>query len=95
MLTPKQNTPYISVFKVQSGDEFIGSVVEETMMAYHIKNPLCMVATQTGFQFAPLIMMADPDKPIVVPKPAITAKPAEKLQEQYEQAVSPIALLKK
>jgi len=96
MLTQKtQETPYIGVFKTAAGEEFIGKVVEETMMAYQIKNPLCMVATQQGFQFAPFIMMADPEKEIKVPKPVITAIPAAKLQEQYEQAVSPIQLLKK
>lgn len=96
MLTPKtQDTPYIGIFKTGAGEEFIGKVVEETMMAYHIKNPLCMVATQQGFQFAPFVMMADPDKPIVVPKPVITGIPADKLQEQYEQAITPIALIKK
>ncbi len=96
MLVPKQNElPYIAVFKSGAGEEFIGKVVEETMLAYHIKSPLCMVATQQGFQFAPFIMMADPDKHISVPKPVITALPAPKLQEQYEQAITPIALLKK
>jgi hypothetical protein len=95
MLVNKSETPYIAVFKTGAGEEFIGKVVEETMMAYHIKSPLCMVATQQGFQFAPFIMMADPEKFITVPKPAITAQPAPKLQEQYEQAISPIQLLKK
>lgn len=96
MLAQKtQETPYISVFKTGAGEEFIGKVVDETMMSYSVKNPLCMVATQQGFQFAPFIMMADPDKAIVVPKPVINAPPAPKLQEQYEQAVSPIQLLKK
>jgi hypothetical protein len=96
MLAQKsQETPYIAVFKTVGGEEFIGKVINETMMAYHIKNPLCMVATQQGFQFAPFIMMADPEVHIAVPKPVITASPAPKLQEQYEQAVSPIQLLKK
>lgn len=96
MLAQKtQETPYISIFKTGAGEEFIGKVVEETMMAYHVRNPLCMVATQQGFQFAPFIMMADPDKSIVVPKPVITGSPAGKLQEQYEQAISPIAFIKK
>lgn len=90
-----QDTPYISIFKTGAGEEFIGKVVEETMMSYHVKSPLCMVATQQGFQFAPFVMMADPDKPIVVPKPVITGIPASKLQEQYEQAITPIQLVKR
>lgn len=90
-----QDTPYIAIFKLGAGEEFIGKVVNETMIAYQIKNPLCMVATQKGLQFAPFMMMADPDKEITVPKPVITGIPDNKLQAQYEQAVSPIALLKK
>jgi hypothetical protein len=91
----KQDIPYIGIFKTAAGEEFIGKVLEETMMSYSVKNPLCMVATQNGFQFAPFIMMADPEQAISVPKPIITAIPAPKLQEQYEQAISPIQLLKK
>jgi hypothetical protein len=96
MLVPKaQETPYIGIFKTQAGEEFIGKVVEETMLAYQVKTPLCMIATEKGLQFAPFIMMADPEKSITVPKPIITGVPERKLQEQYEQAISPIALLKK
>ncbi len=96
MLTQKpQDLPYIGIFKTQSGEEFIGKVVEETMLAYQVKTPLCMVSTEKGLQFAPFIMMADPEKSITVPKPVITGVPAGKLQEQYEQAITPIALIKK
>lgn len=95
MLTPKtQDTPYISIFKTQAGEEFIGKVVDETMMAYHVKTPLCMVMAEQGLRFAPFLMMADPEKAMIVPKPVITASPAPKLQEQYEQAISPIARVK-
>lgn len=96
MLTQKpQDTPYISIFKTQAGEEFIGKVVEETMMAYTVKSPLCMVPTERGMQFAPFMFMADPDKGITIPKPMITAPAAPKLQDQYEQAITPIALIKK
>jgi uncharacterized protein (DUF1499 family) len=93
--THQREIPYIGIFKTAAGEEFIGKVLEETMLSYSVKNPLCMVATQNGFQFAPFIMMADPELAINVPKPVITAIPAPKLQEQYEQAISPIQLLKK
>lgn len=96
MLTQKpQDLPYIGIFKTQSGEEFIGKVVDETMLAYQVKSPLCMVATDKGFQFAPFIMMADPDTVISVPKPIITGTPVGKLQEQYEQAITPIQLVKR
>jgi len=96
MLTQKpKDVPYIGIFKTQAGEEFIAKVVEETMLAYHVKSPLCMVATEKGFQFAPFLIMADPEKVVVLPKPMIAGVPAPKLEEQYEQAITPIALIKK
>lgn len=92
MLTQKKDTPYIAVFKTNAGEEFIGKVIDETMMAYTVKSPLCMVGTEQGLRFAPFLMMADPEKNINVPKPIITAVPAGQLESQYEQAISPIAL---
>ena len=96
MLSQKpKELPYISIFKTQSGEEFIGKVVEETMLAYMVKNALCLVPTKDGLSFAPFLMMSNSDSTINVPKPIITATPEDKLQGQYEQAISPIALLKK
>lgn len=91
---PKE-TPYISIFKTNAGEEFIGKVVEETMLTFTVKNPLCMIQTEQGLRFAPFMFMADPDQGITVPKPSITGIPATKLQEQYEQAISPIARIQK
>jgi len=93
MLTQKQkDIPYIGVFKVGSGEEFIAKVVDETMIAYRVEKPLCMVATDTGLRFAPFLMMADPDKVVIVPKPVVIGEPSGQLQSQYEQATSSIAL---
>ena len=93
MLTQKQkDIPYIAVFKTNSGEEFIAKVVDETIMAFSVEKPLCMVPTDGGLRFAPFIMMADPDKVINVPKPIITGTPLGKLEEQYQQSISSIAL---
>jgi len=95
LIQKPREVPYVGIFKTQAGEEFIGRVVDENATEFQVKSPLCMVATDKGFQFAPFIMMADPDKAILVPKPIITAIPAGKLQEQYEQAISPIQLINK
>ena len=92
MLTQKKELPYIGIFKTGSGEEFIAKVIEETMMSFTVKSPLCMVATERGMSFAPFMMMSDPDKAITIPKPIITGLPPLKLEEQYEQVLSPIAL---
>jgi hypothetical protein len=92
--TQKQ-IPYIQVFKTGSGEEFIATVVEETMLNYTITNPLCMVQVDNRLQFAPFMMMADPKRGIVVPKPIITANAAPDLEVQYESITSGIAMPKK
>lgn len=92
MLAQKKELPYIAIFKTGSGEEFIAKVVDETMIAFTVKSPLCMVSTEQGLRFAPFMMMADPDKAVNVPKPVITGIPPAKLEEQYEQVLSPIAL---
>lgn len=89
-----KDTPYIGIFKTGSGEEFIGKVVEETMLAYTVQNALCMIQTDQGLRFAPFMFMADAEKGISIPKPIITGTPATKLEEQYEQAISPIARVK-
>ena len=95
LVSKPQTVPYIGIFKTQAGEEFIGKIINETMDYYEVKSPLCMIATDKGFQFAPLLMMADPEKPVFVPKPTIIATPAKKLEEQYEQAITPIQLIQR
>jgi hypothetical protein len=96
MLLDKQKTmPYIGIFKMPTGEEVIAKVTADTDTYYSVKNPLCMVASQKGYQFAPYLLMADPEKPINIPKPIITADPVAELAGQYESVVSGIALPQK
>ena len=98
MLTQKQKvTPYIGVFKLLTGEEIITTVVEDTSTAFVIKSPLCMVPTQKGFQFAPLLMMANSDKPIMLNKSSvvISTTPVTELEGQYESVTTGIALPQK
>ncbi len=92
MLKQTQKFPYIGIFKISTGDEFIARVTEETMYGYSVEKPLCMVPTEQGLRFAPFLIMADQDKVINIPKPVITAEPAPQLKAQYESAISGIAL---
>ena len=96
MLQQKQQTlPYIGVFKLNSGEEFIAKVVDETMVSLTVSKPLCMVPTERGYQFAPLMMMADLDANVQIPKPVMQGKPNDQLLNQYESATSGIALPQK
>ncbi len=95
MLLQKQQTvPFIGVFKISSGEEFICKVIRETDSAYTISKPLCMVGTDRGFQFAPFIMMGDLDADITLPKPVIGTLPNKAILDQYEAATSAIAIPK-
>lgn len=94
LIQKPQEMPYIGIFKTLSGEEFIGKVVDETATSYQIKSPYVMVNTNNGLQFAPYLVMSDPDKEITVPKPVVTGIPQKKLQEQYEQAITPIQLVR-
>lgn len=95
MLLQKQQTvPFIGVFKINSGEEFICRVTRETETTYTASKPLCMVGTDRGFQFAPFIMMGDMDADITIPKPVIQTLPNKAILDQYEAATSTIALPK-
>lgn len=92
LIQKPQEVPYIGIFKTLSGEEFIGKVVDETATSYQIKSPFVVINTNNGPQFAPYLIMSDPEKEVTIPKPVITGIPQKKLQEQYEQAISPIVL---
>lgn len=88
---PKE-VPYVSIFKTSAGEEFIATVIAEDHTSFTIEKARCLVGTETGgLQFAPFLMLADPEASIDVPKPMITAKPLESLEVQYGTAVSRIA----
>ena len=96
MLTQKQKElPYIAVFKMGNGEEFIAKVVDETLTGFSVIKPLTLGQTAEGIRFVPVLMLADPEKPISIPKPIISAEPAPGLLQQYETAISGIALPKK
>ena len=93
MLKSKQTLPYIGIFKVVTGEEFIAKVTETDMFSFTISKPLCLVATERGTQFAPFMMLNDPEKPISLKTSAVvgTSDPQAKLQEMYEEVTSGIA----
>lgn len=98
MLTQKQKTvPYIGVFKISTGEEIIATVVQDDADSLLIKNPLCMVATQTGYQFAPLMLMAAHGgiQPLNRNSVITSAEAEPTLEGQYESVTTGIALPQK
>lgn len=94
MLKETQQTPYISIFKLIGGEEFICKVVEETADTYVVSKPLTIGQTSQGVHFIPVLMMADQEKEIIIPKPLIKGKPSAELQSQYESATTGIVMPK-
>jgi len=92
MLKQTQKIPYIAVFKLASGEEFFAKVTDETPVGYTLHKPLCLVPTQGGLQFAPLMMFADPKADIFMPKPVMCSEPHPTFLSTYESAISGIAL---
>lgn len=96
MLIQKQKeVPYMAVFKLPSGEEIICKVVGETETSYSVTKPLSLGQTSQGLQFIPVLMLADPDKPVSIPKPVIHGEVPQELESQYESITTGIALPKK
>ena len=95
MLLQKKGTPYISVLKMPSGEEFICKVVNETDTHYVVSKPLTLGQTAQGVSFIPVLMLADPDKNVEIPKPVIVGIPSTEMESRYESLTSGIALPQK
>lgn len=94
---PKQTQPYIRVFKLSTGEEVITRVTGEDDKEFVVDKPLQMAMGQRGLQFAPFMMMADPDKKLGLRKDKIVADgdPAKEIESQYESITTGIALPQK
>lgn len=94
MLLQKQTTPYIRIFKLVTGEEIITKVTGEDDKNYTIDKPLQMGMGQRGFQFAPVVIMMDPDRPLELPKDKIILQgpPVAEIESQYESMTTGIAL---
>lgn len=95
LLQKQKELPYVAVFKLSSGEEFICKVVDETETSYSVTKPLSLGQTAKGVQFIPALMLADPEKPISIPKPVIHGEVPPDLESQYESITTGIALPKK
>lgn len=88
----KQTQPYITIMKMMSGEEFICKVISETPADYSVSKPLALGQTPQGVQFVPILMLADPDKPVTIPKPVIIGIPTPDMESKYESITTGIAL---
>lgn len=94
---PQRQTPYIHVFKLSTTEEIIAKVTEETIGNYTITQPLQMVMGPKGPQFAPFMMLVNPEKSMNLNKSLVLADapPMPELENQYESITTGIALPQK
>ena len=98
MLLQKQKTmPYIHIFKLDTGEEIITKVIDDTISNFVIERPLQMGMGQQGLRFTPFMLMIDQDNPVKLYKAKIVsdAPPTLNIEAQYEQLTSNIALPQK
>jgi hypothetical protein len=95
--TPKMTEPYIRIFKLSTGEEVIARVMSEDEKEFVIEKPLQMAMGQRGLQFAPFMMMVDPDKKLGLKKDKVVADgpPVKEIEGQYESITTGIALPQK
>lgn len=97
LLQKQKQTPYIHIFKLSSGEEIIAKVVNDADGILTIDKPLTMAMGQRGLQFAPFMVMVDPDKPLELHRDKISASgdPMPGLESQYESVTTGIVLPQK
>lgn len=94
MLISKNTKPEISIFKLSNGDEVVASIQEFDGAEYKVENPFVLINTQTGPQFAPMLMMADLEATTSIYASSVVArcKPSPAIVTGYEKSTSKIML---
>jgi hypothetical protein len=97
MLVQNKKDPYVRVFKLSTGEEIITKVVNETDTAYEVEKPLQLSMGERGLQFAPISIMLDFEKPMMIEKINIvfSGPASNQMENGYESSTSGIALPKK
>jgi hypothetical protein len=97
MLVDKKKDPYIRVFKLATGEEIITKVVNETDTKYEVEKPLQLSMGDKGLQFAPISILLDFEKVMIIEKLNIIYQGAasDKMENSYESATTGIALPQK
>ena len=82
----------ISILKLSSGEEIIGTVTEKLNNVYTVSKPLMLVQTHQGLHFSPFLSMANPDTDVTIYGVVAEAQPYDQAETNYVSAVSGIAL---
>ncbi len=71
----------VVTFKLTSGEELIGKLVQETDQFYKVSKPMVLTANQQGLGMAPYLFTVNPDKDVKISKSTVVV--AEATDKQY------------
>ena len=72
-------------FKINTGEEILGSLKEEDMMSVTLEKPLMLAMTKNGPAMAPIMMTVAPDTALTFSKSNIIVGPVETDKEIADQ----------
>lgn len=80
--------------KINSGEEIVAKLVEETDAGYRVSKPLVLSVGQQGIGMIPFMFTVNPEKEVVINKTSVIAAQVTDKQfaDQYTQGTTGIAL---
>lgn len=80
--------------KINSGEEIVAKLVEETAAGYRVSKPLVLSVGQQGIGMIPFMFTVNPEKEVVINKTSVIAAQVTDKQfaDQYTQGTTGIAL---
>jgi len=91
--TPLKTGDIVSM-KLNSGEEIIAKLSEETDLGYKVNKPLMVAATQQGLGLAPFMFTVDQDTDFVIRTQTVSciAKTEKDMATQYVQNTTGLAV---
>jgi len=82
-------------FKLNSGEELVARLEEETPTAYRLNKPMCLIMQNNGLGLAPYMFGATPETKFMLQAHAVSciAKTETEIAKQYTASTSNIKIV--
>ena len=82
-------------FKLNSGEELVARLEEETPTAYRLNKPMCLIMQNNGLGLAPFMFGATPESKFMLQSHAVSciAKTEGEIAKQYTASTSNIKIV--
>ena len=82
-------------FKLNSGEELVARLEEETPTAYRLNKPMCLIMQNNGLGLAPFMFGATPESKFMLQSHAVSciAKTESEIAKQYTASTSNIKIV--